>query len=255
MTSDLDLDSHKVAQHIADGNPWYVASHFEWAEEPSIRPIYQRRLEYFLRCIERAKGRQGKSLRLLDAGCGDGYWLHRLRHIPGVSLTGVDYNPVRVERCKQIVHRVPVFCCDLLSFEPEQGPFDVIILSQVIEHVQNDTGLLNKMRTLLGKGGVLILGTPNEGSWLHQVRTRTAGKSFHSDHLHFYTENEIRRKLRQAGFSVESVMREVFFVGSDRIYYKLTRQHLGFRLLELLTLLWPRECSDYYFECRLSELP
>ena len=241
-----------VREQIRKGNSWYVGCQFEWAENPSIRPIYEKRLKYFVACIERAKTRLGPTLRLLDAGCGDGYWLTRLSTVKGLDLTGVDYNPLRIERARQVAPKARVFVSDLQSFETEE-PFDVILLNQVIEHVEDDIALLCKMHTLLGSGGVLILGTPNEGSRLQQWWIHRQGQSFETDHGRFYTENEVRQKVLNAGFCIDSVMREVFYIGSDRWYYWLTARQWGFKFLELMTWLWPSECSDFYFECRPVE--
>lgn len=98
----------------------------------------------------------------------------------------------------------------------------------------------------------MILGTPNEGSRLQQWMLRRTGAQTTTDHVHFYTEGEIRRKIVESGFIIDGVMREVFYPGYDRLYYWLTARPWGFRLLEWMTWLWPSECSDYYFECRVS---
>ncbi len=241
----------EVGEKIRNGNPWYVASHLQWAQNPSIQPIFEKRYEFIVDCIERAGQRLGHSLRLLDAGCGDGYWLSRLSGLHGINPSGVEYNPTRVQRVRQTLPNVPIHCCDLSTFSSKK-PFDVVLLNQVIEHINDDSGLLGNMRKLLRRRGVLILGTPNEGSWLQQWRNRRLGQSFQTDHTHFYTEQEVRRKVVNAGFNIDRVMREVFYVGDDRIYYQLTKRRWGFRFLELLTKIWPSGCSDMYFECRAS---
>ncbi len=241
-----------VKEQIKKGNQWYVGSQFEWSESPSMQTIYEKRLKYFVACIERAKARFGPNLRLLDAGCGDGYWLARLSAIDGLDLTGVDYNPLRVERARQAAPKTRVYVSDLQDFETEE-PFDVIFLNQVIEHVDDDIALLCKAHKLLRRGGMLILGTPNEGSWLQQRWIRKQGSSLQTDHVHFYTEGEVRKKLIDAGFCTDRVMREVFFIGSYRLYYWLTARRWGFKFLELMTWLLPSGCSDFYFECRLPD--
>jgi SAM-dependent methyltransferase len=248
----IRVESHSidpsVMEEISAGNPWYVGNQFEWAQKPFIWRIYEKRYRYFLACISRAKARRGSTLRLLDAGCGDGYWLSRFSAIPGLQLAGIDYNPVRVERARRIVPGSQIHCCDLMDLETDE-PYDVILLSQVIEHIEDDVGLLRRIRNNIRKDGTLILGTTNEGSRLHQWQIRRWGKSYKTDHIHFYTESEIRGKLVNVGFRIGSVMREVFAIPSQRLYYGLTRRGWGFTFLELLTRLIPGECSDYYFEC------
>ncbi|HID75385.1 MAG TPA: class I SAM-dependent methyltransferase [Planctomycetaceae bacterium] len=238
----------RVRGEILQRNPWYVGSQFEWAERPEVRRIYEKRYEFIAVCIERARARRGAQLRVLDAGCGDGYWLWRLERLPGLELVGVDYNPVRVQRARSVTCRARVVQSDLAWLE-RCGPFDVILLNQVIEHVPDDEQLLVAAHRALDPCGTLILGTPNEGAWLQQLWLRVTGQRAATDHVHFYTEAEIRGKIHRAGFRVEAVMREVFFPGSYRIYYWLTARHWGFRLLERLALAFPGQCSDYYFEC------
>ena len=236
-----------LKREILEGNPWYVGSQFEWAAKPYVRRIYERRFQFIVSCIERARSQVEGDLRLLDAGCGDGYWLSRLEAIPGVSLTGIEYNPLRIERARKAAPTAKVYCDDLQTFSSPEL-FHVVILSQVIEHVHNDVDLLVKMRELLVPGGTLILGTPNEGSFLHRLRQKFR-PGFQTDHVHFYIEAEITRKITSAGFRIENVMYEVFFFGINRIYNWLNSRSWGFLLLEKLAELIPSECSDYYFEC------
>jgi len=249
MSLNESQDGVGVLAEIKRGNPWYLDSQFAWAENPSIKRIYDDRYNYFKACLNRARQAKGGSVRVLDAGCGDGYWLVRLGESPGICLTGIDYNPVRVERARKVAPKVSVRMGDLASLKSEEK-FDVILFSQVLEHVPDDVALLRLLHDLLNKDGMLILGTPNEGSWLHQKHIRRMRGAGQTDHVHFYTEVDICSKIKQASFRVESVMREVFFIGNERLYYWLTARNIGYKFLKLMTAIWPRECSDYYFECR-----
>ena len=239
----------RVLEKIEEGNSWYIGSQFAWAEKPEIRNIYQGRWRFITSVVSRKLAEcDNGPLRVLDAGCGDGYWLYQLNALDNVQVAGLDYNPLRVERAQEVVPGVPVICCDISSYETDER-FDVILLSQVLEHVKQDTELLCKLKHMLKKDGVLILGTPNEGSYLHRRRNEKNGIYQETDHVHFYTEPEIKQTLINSGFCVERVMREVFIIGNDRLYYSMTKRWWSFKLLELLTWLWPRECSDLYFQC------
>ncbi|MDH3251713.1 MAG: glycosyltransferase, partial [Ignavibacteria bacterium] len=251
LTEDGDTNPH-VRNQIRQQNPWYVGKQFEWANKKSIRPIYQKRYEFFTRIINNQKENLRRTIRMLDAGCGDGYWLHRLSSIEGVEFTGIDYNPLRVERAREAAPSAHIRQGDILSLSTDER-FDVILLNQVIEHVEDDHGLIRAVKALLSPDGVLILGTPNEGSSLHQLRNTRLGPLYQTDHVHFYTEAEMRKIISGAGFRVDSTMREVFCIGDDERYYQLLEQEWGFRLLDFLTFLVPTECSDFYFECRIAD--
>ena len=146
---------------------------------------------------------------------------------------------------------VPIFQGELTSLVFCE-PFDVIVLNQVLEHVPDDVAVLQAMRSLLRPTGVMILGVPNEGSWLQRLRLAWAGGAATTDHCHFYNETAIRAKINQCGFIVDSIYREVFYPGFDRLYYGLTARPWGFRFLQWMTKVWPSGCSDYYFECRIG---
>lgn len=129
------------------------------------------------------------------------------------------------------------------------GKYDIVFCNQVIKYIENDVAFLKGIRNYLKKDGKLILGTPNEGSLPQRFGSyRTKEKS---DHVHFYTEKEIKSKIEEANFKIVDTYHEVFYPGWNRLYYRLTSSDFGFKLLELLTILLPFWCSDYYFECEM----
>lgn len=70
---------------------------------------------------------------LLDAGCalGDALPVWR-RHYPRARLSGCDFSPVAILRCKERYGDIAQFFC--ASFEEIEGEYDVIYCSNVLEH-------------------------------------------------------------------------------------------------------------------------
>jgi SAM-dependent methyltransferase len=168
-----------------------------------------------------------------------------------VTWTGIDYNPVRVERARQAAPSATLHCGELAELD-EGEKYHFVLLNQVIEHVHDDVGLLRQIARYLQPGGTLVVGTPNEGSLLQRVGERLRGSGPPTDHVQFYTEPVIRQRIESAGFTIDRVLREVLYVGVDPLYYWLTARAWGFRMLEFLARVIPSQCSDYYFECRLK---
>ncbi len=246
-----EAPSVKVLEAIENKNPWYVGSQFDWVKKPKIKRIFDKRRTFLGQCVKTFIQSRKRPVHLLDLGCGDGYWLYELSKIPGLELSGMDYNPVRVARTREMLPHVTLREGDITTLSTDTQ-YDIILLNHVIEHVENDVDLLKTIRTFLKPDGMLILGTPNEGSSLQQKWLNRQDDPFITDHVHFYTEPEIRGKIETAGFRIQRVMREVFFLFNDKWYYSLTKRAFGFRCLEVLTALFPRECSGYYFVCNLA---
>jgi 2-polyprenyl-3-methyl-5-hydroxy-6-metoxy-1,4-benzoquinol methylase len=238
-----------VHAEIGNRNPWYTSSQLDWAKQAGSMRIYEKRHEFFYKTIKRCIQRKGQ-VRLLDYGCGDGYWASRLSVIENCSVTGVDYNPLRIERARAMAPKAVFLEADLSRDQLELGLFDIVLCSQVIEHVPDDELFLTRLRRFLSDDGCLVLGTPNEGCFIQRLRNRLVKEE--TDHCHFYVEREIREKLGRAGFTVKEVFREVFYPGHDRLYYALTSFSAGFKFLELCTKVMPSQCSDYYFACEVA---
>jgi SAM-dependent methyltransferase len=182
---------------------WYQEEQPPEAASPWRHHLRKRR-EYVQRAITRHLSALGKSrvARLLDLGCGDGNHLAWLSHFAQVSY-GSDYNLVRLVRAKAQNFDATIFAADILDFPADDGAFDIIFLNHVIEHIPDDLRALSGVHRILKPGGLLVLGTPNEGAWWWQWAYRRDLASLRgTDHCHFYTGQTIGAKLLKAGFDV-----------------------------------------------------
>jgi len=182
-----DFKEH-VAGKINAHNEWYVSSQFSWAERDEMRQIYLDRSDYFKRILKE-KHKDAGQISLLDYGCGDGYWTHFFSRLNYCSkIVGVDYNKLRIGRAQEKVKNAVFFVDDLNNDLSYLGKFDVIFCSQVIEHIPDDEIFLKKLKQHLNTGGILILGTPNEGSHLHRLNYFIhKNVKTESDHFRYYT--------------------------------------------------------------------
>jgi 2-polyprenyl-3-methyl-5-hydroxy-6-metoxy-1,4-benzoquinol methylase len=102
--------------------------------------------------------------RILDVGCGDGALSGLIRQDLGRSVTGVDANPLAIELARQAFSRrglEGLFKCitGYDTGEPENS-FDVVVCSDVIEHVQEPLKMLSEILRILRPGGHLVITTP-----------------------------------------------------------------------------------------------
>jgi ubiquinone/menaquinone biosynthesis C-methylase UbiE len=87
------------------------------------------------------------------------------------------------------------------------GVFDQLICSEVIEHVPLPEVSFEEMRRVLKPGGVLVIGTPDYGTWVWPLiewcyrRVTPPGNA--NAHVTHFTEQSLKEALEKAGFKVE----------------------------------------------------
>lgn len=203
-----DPAAHEAAMAEARAvNPdWYREEQPPETVSPWRHHLKKRRL-YVSDCIRRELQRRGRerAARLLDLGSGDGtnlVWLSEFAE----SLYGSDYNAIRLARARARTPGATLFLGDILDYPVVDGFFDVVFFNHVIEHIRDDEAALATAYRILAPGGLLVLGTPNEGSWWWQLAYKRAPEIRKmTDHVHFYTAETIGRKMERAGFRVLEV--------------------------------------------------
>ena len=99
-----------------------------------------------------------RNARIIDISCGLGEILKELRNRGYRTLSGTNYTEYRSE-----IEGIPITKnVDLLEGLPFQdGLYDVVICSEVLEHVCNHVKAVQELTRILCPGGFLFLSTPN----------------------------------------------------------------------------------------------
>jgi 2-polyprenyl-3-methyl-5-hydroxy-6-metoxy-1,4-benzoquinol methylase len=130
-------------------------------EEPGRRRTANRLLDLIARADGPPARPDGTRKRLLDVGCGPGLLLDEARRrsydVLGLELSESSLNHARGSL------GLPVEATPLAGFTDERG-FDVIVLADVLEHLDDVLGGLDRCRALLAPGGTLCVVTPDPGS-------------------------------------------------------------------------------------------
>lgn len=142
--------------------------------------------------------------RLLDVGCNEGRKMLLYRR-NGFAPEGLEVNPVAAGAARAL--GFPVQVGDLADVT-DDGGFDVIVMSQVIEHVLDLDATLAQCRRLLRPDGALWLSCPNALSWFRGA----FGRSWINWHVPFHITHlraeALRAVLKRNGFAVEGVRTE-----------------------------------------------
>lgn len=161
-----------------------------------LDPKSQVHYGYMMRRIRGLAPRLGKA-RLLDFGCGAGGFLVEAR-AAGFEVMGLELNREMARHVRE-AHGIPVHdgLADDARFRGER--FDVILSSQVFEHLLDPRDTLRILRDRLNPGGLLLIEVPN----LRDIRERLRrGSTMDDSHLFYFSRHSLGRLLAEGGFRV-----------------------------------------------------
>jgi SAM-dependent methyltransferase len=136
--------------------------------------------------------------RILDVGCGLGYFLSGVD--PRWQRFGVEISDYAAEKAREYG---TIFHGELRRAKYEDRSFDVVTLYHVIEHMEDPERELEEIKRVLRPGGFLVVGTPNFDS----ACARRFGEKFRMlhdwTHISLFSAESLRRLLEDHGFVVE----------------------------------------------------
>jgi len=146
---------------------------------------------------------------IIDIGCGNGAFAEVLKEQTGAEVWGIEYMDREAQVAKDKLHKVYSGKCeDYIDELPDQY-FDAVYFNDVLEHLVDPYMVLDKIKSKLSKGGVVISSIPNvryhntfmrvliKKDWRYEdfgVMDRT--------HLRFFTKKSIRAMYEDLGYDV-----------------------------------------------------
>jgi len=175
-----------------------------------------------------------RGLAVCDVGVGKGMLLERLRARGARSVTGIDLARPYLRRLSgRNGVRLVLADAERLPFRSE---FDVVVSSDVLEHVLNVGDFLVSVRNALRPGGRLVVRVPHMDT-LTSYATQT-GYRYRFVHLRSFDGTSLRRLLEEAGFDVQRMFYSGFYAGRrrrlfaanprvDRRFQRMLLRHYG----------------------------
>lgn len=137
--------------------------------------------------------------KVLDAGCGYGFFLSALGK--GWDKYGIEYSNFLVERLKNGRERINIRQGRLEDRHFDDGLFDLIFCSDVMEHVADPLTIIKRFYSYLKKDGILIITTPNIAS-LCARRFKGNFRLLGTPHIIMFSEAIMKKLLKDSGFKI-----------------------------------------------------
>lgn len=151
----MESQTGKIPAHLRE-NVYGHAERFRWIEDQIRESI-------------RVGKKTRASLKILDVGCGTGAMITIPLGRKGYRILGIDTDAKSIEAAKSNETDTMHFQCVPLDTLEEKN-FDVIICSEVLEHLSDPEALLLSLRNHLADNGILLLTTPNGYGWFEMEK-------------------------------------------------------------------------------------
>ncbi len=174
---------------------------FEWQSEGAGNGESGEKLTgLFVELVKKLDGVKS----ICDLGCGNGHITGRLAAL-GYKVIGVDASTSGIQIARRTYPGFE-FVEALIDGELKLGQFDLVISSDVIEHMYRPSDLLEASAALLKPGGQILLGTPYHGYLKNLVLAATGKMDAHFSALHdgghikFFSVDTLSQLLQYHGF-------------------------------------------------------
>ena len=173
-----------------------------------------------------------ESPRLLDFGCGAGGFLIEARDA-GFDVYGLELSRGLAELVRDELD-IPVHQGLITDERFRNQCFDVIVSSQVFEHLVDPVQTLQSVKQHLRQGGLLLIEVPNLLSTQERVKR---GSTMDDSHLFYFTCSSLSGMLKREGFEIVATQQGIRpwrYASAQRLPWKSL--FLGERVLSLLGL-------------------
>jgi SAM-dependent methyltransferase len=152
-----------------------------------------------LRWVEAHAGARG---RMLDLGCWVGFLLDEARSA-GWDPVGIEPSQFASDFARQRLG-LDVRTDDLFTCPLPEASFDAVVLGDVIEHLPDPGGALERIAALSRPGGLLHLALPDAGSRLARILGRRWW-SVIPTHVQYFTRGSLATLLARQGWTVLAI--------------------------------------------------
>ncbi len=166
-------------------------------------------------------------LKLLDVGCGPGNLVTFLSPIKNLILYGCDISENSLKIAKK--KGMNVTKCNLWDKFPFSDEyFDIIVATEVIEHIFDTENFINEIRRILKKDGLLVITTPNVASLGRRIMLLLGINpileyklSEGAGHIRYFTFKDLKFFLIENGFKIIKMETDAINISfNGKIYSK-----------------------------------
>jgi len=153
-----------------------------------------------------AKNRMDYLLNLIEPSKKDKILNIGISNIPEIEMKledkvkevwTIDLDKKKLQDAKKFLKKTKLIEGDALKTKFKKGYFDKVVILEVLEHLEKDQQMVDKISQILKKNGKLIISVPND-SFMHIINPL---KYF--EHKRHYSKEKIIKVIENSGFKIE----------------------------------------------------
>lgn len=219
---------------------WPNGDHYHILEKKDLPDSLRRRLwiqDYL---------QPSKSTKVLDAGCGYGFFVNEL-YQNGFCATGIDLSEARIKIAKEKKNGIFLNGDIDTKFVSERFEhFDGVTSFHVLEHLTNPVKSILSLMALVKKGGYIFIEVPNLNDELISQIPQYADHQWQFGHMSYFNKKSLKNLMKRCGvrdFTLQGVQR----YGLDHLlsWTKERKPDLSSPSLHVKNLLYDEIERDY----------
>lgn len=157
--------------------------------------------------------------RLLDIGAGNGLLVQRALQM-GYFAEGIEPSQWLQQKAEN-EYNLPVY---FGTFPNPKclGPYDIITLIDVIEHVSQPLTLLKEIRKAITPNGILVLNTPDVDSLMARI-LKWKWWHFRVAHIGYFNKKNIALALEKSGFDIVKIHYPKWYFSGDYLFERIMK--------------------------------
>lgn len=156
---------------------------------------------------------------ILDCACGRGFYLKMIRSVSQCKLVGLELDEEIIEKARRNIaglSDISLTRANIYEQPFDDNSFDGVLLSEILEHIDDDVRGLKEVKRVLKPGGVVAITVPNANYpfWWDPINKTLEGlfdthiqhgvlAGIWANHVRLYTREQLRKAVLDAGLIIE----------------------------------------------------
>ncbi|OGH14293.1 MAG: hypothetical protein A2687_01555 [Candidatus Levybacteria bacterium RIFCSPHIGHO2_01_FULL_38_26] len=145
---------------------------------------------------------------ILDVGCAGGWFISEISNkFPKTKCHGIDIYDKGIKYAKKIYPKIEFKTADAHKIPYRENSFDLVICTEVLEHLDDPRGALLEIKRVLRKYGRAVIEL-DSGGFIFSVAwyawRKFDGRVWNGSHLHSFNIKKLERMIQSCGFKILS---------------------------------------------------